>query len=904
MRLHIYPSFSGEDSGDGGVRRVVEAQLRYLPDLGIDCVDDPVKADIIACHISIPSTYLVRFPEKPVVGHCHGLYWSDYDWGHNWESVANTNVMSLLRAADAVTAPSEWVAQAIRRATMRPVTVLNHGIDIAEWAPGKNEEYILWNKTRVDPVCDPTPVDAVAKLLPKRRFVSTFGHPTDNVLVTGKLPFTDAKEILSEAGVYLCTSRETFGIGTLEAMACGVPIVGYNWGGQREFLTHKENAWLVEPGDIAGLAEGIEWSITNRDDLSARVRAVAESFSWEKAVKQTAEVYTKVLAKLESRGPKVSVIVPAYGVEKYLSDCLESVARQTLSDLECIIVDDASTDNSGKIADDFATRDSRFRVIHKPQNEYLAAARNTGIVESTAQYIFPLDGDDILPPRTLEVLAGSLDSDKALHIAYGNVLFVEEDGVTPHDYHVKNQGAGHSGWPVEYRYDWQMEGPGQVLPYASMYRREVWEYTGGYRPRCRSSEDQDFWLRTVSYGFYPRMVTNADTLIYRLRETSMSASEGWRDHRRWYPWSIRPELAPAGAATEKQLPVPSLDPPLISIIIPVGPGHERYVLDAIDSVDAQTFRQWECIVVNDTGQPWCHKQNPLPSWVRLIESDQGHSVAHARNLGVAASRALLFLPLDADDFLQPFALEVMFQVWKDVGGVVYSDWWDEIAHDQTKIYHAPDWDPKLLTKKGAIHAVTALYPCSAWEEVGGFDEELVAWEDWDFALALADHGICGTRVPDPLWTYRKHTGMRRDANYGSFEESKKAILSKWGKLWEGGQELMACGGCPGGGGKRVRPQGLPTQVPPRNGEQNLDEVVLIEYTGPAEGARLYRGRVSGTNYRFSSLESERLKYVRKVDVEIFVNRMDFRILLGKLLPTTPQESETTPVLVAEGPPIR
>lgn len=93
--------------------------------------------------------------------------------------------------------------------------------------------------------------------------------------------------------------------------------------------------------------------------------------------------------------PKVSVIVPCYKVEQYLPTCIESVMNQSYPNWELILIDDGSPDQSGKICDQYAIKDSRIRVIHK-QNSGVAAARNSGIAMATGDYATYLDGDDFL----------------------------------------------------------------------------------------------------------------------------------------------------------------------------------------------------------------------------------------------------------------------------------------------------------------------------------------------------------------------------------------------------------------------------------------------------------------------------------------------------------------------------
>ena len=91
--------------------------------------------------------------------------------------------------------------------------------------------------------------------------------------------------------------------------------------------------------------------------------------------------------------PEISIIVPVYNMEKYLRECLDSIVDQTFSDWECILVDDGSSDNSGTVCDEYAARDTRFRVIHQP-NSGVSAARNTGLDACRGRYIGFVDPDD------------------------------------------------------------------------------------------------------------------------------------------------------------------------------------------------------------------------------------------------------------------------------------------------------------------------------------------------------------------------------------------------------------------------------------------------------------------------------------------------------------------------------
>lgn len=103
----------------------------------------------------------------------------------------------------------------------------------------------------------------------------------------------------------------------------------------------------------------------------------------------------------------VSVIIPVYNVQDYLARCVDSVLCQSYKDLEIILVDDGSTDHSGALCDDYASRDSRIKVIHK-SNGGLSDARNAGLDVMTGDYVTFIDADDYVHPYFVELLLRGL----------------------------------------------------------------------------------------------------------------------------------------------------------------------------------------------------------------------------------------------------------------------------------------------------------------------------------------------------------------------------------------------------------------------------------------------------------------------------------------------------------------
>jgi len=109
----------------------------------------------------------------------------------------------------------------------------------------------------------------------------------------------------------------------------------------------------------------------------------------------------------------VSVIVPIYNSEQYLHRCIDSIVNQSYKNIEIILIDDGSTDNSDKIYDEYAHRDNRIRVIYTKNNDGPAAARNVGIENSKGEFIFFVDSDDFIDNDALNLLIGSYNQYKA-----------------------------------------------------------------------------------------------------------------------------------------------------------------------------------------------------------------------------------------------------------------------------------------------------------------------------------------------------------------------------------------------------------------------------------------------------------------------------------------------------------
>lgn len=107
--------------------------------------------------------------------------------------------------------------------------------------------------------------------------------------------------------------------------------------------------------------------------------------------------------KIKENEPLISIIVPVYNAENFLIKCLDSLANQSYQNLEVIMINDGSTDNSGSICEEYCKKDNRFRVFHK-ENGGVSSARNRGLKEVSGEYVGFVDPDDWIEPNMFELL--------------------------------------------------------------------------------------------------------------------------------------------------------------------------------------------------------------------------------------------------------------------------------------------------------------------------------------------------------------------------------------------------------------------------------------------------------------------------------------------------------------------
>jgi len=974
MRVAMLPHISHFRGEESGIKRVVSAYFRYLPQYGVELVDPSASYDMLAGHAGMA-------PETDVC-HCHGLYWTaDYP-ASQWEWKANQSVIASARAAKVVTVPSEWVAETFMRDMRFKPQVVPHGIEWAEWQePCEQSDYVLWNKNRTGDVCDPEPLMELARRFRRGRFVSTFvgkNNVPSNIQVTGVIPHDQMKLLVKSAMVYLATTKETFGIGTLEAMAAGIPVLGFAHGGILDMVQHGVNGYLAKPGDIDDLVEGLNYCVKYRDVLGANGRELARAFTWEAVAEQVASIYRDALVESLATA---AIIIPSYKYAEKVGGAIKSAVEQDYPLLRQIIVVDDGSDDGGAtrgVVEEWATKDPRVRYVWQ-SNAGVANARNRGIAEvPNAKYVCCLDADDAIGPKFLSTCIRALEQNRKLGIAYTGLYYRTPSG-----------DEGLSPWPSQFNYDDQLQGKNQI-PTCCVFRREMWKRLGGYRQRYAPSgageEDAEFWLRAGAYGWDARMVgtaiefqktyndikramgrppTEKDIAAHGIKTSYWNGlldecfHYSWQsgrvsgdkkhavtDWRGMHPW-VKDGLHPfASMATPQNHAhaVRQYDQPTISVVIPVGPGHESLLINALDSLESQTFRKWEAVVIWDSKEKVPDLVADAYPYVRWNFTGGETGAGNARNIGGYDARGPLLLFLDADDALRPDALAVLLAAFEERGTnvAVYSDYIGKsvvddpsrLAHNlQSRIYHydekthlatigykALDYEcEKAQQQPDGVYPylwcnITTLFPRAWFVEAGGFDEAMPTWEDVDFWWRLARMGKCFVKVAEELLVYSFHTGSRRDLGVGMHADVIAYLNDKYK-----GVEKMPCGSC---GGRRA--SSTPASVPQVNPQSktvtfaasmNDEDWVLCTYQSPNRGDHQVYGAAVFPNQlvgipMVKTRQGYRINYhyhgggerflVHKADIQAAGNLFSpVRDAIRVEEPTKPKPPEPSPIAPAD-----
>ena len=233
---------------------------------------------------------------------------------------------------------------------------------------------------------------------------------------------------------------------------------------------------------------------------------------------------------------KISVIIPCYNQEKYITETLESVLAQTIDDFEVIIVNDGSKDHSLEIIRSYSSKYPNKISYINQKNKGVIFSRNNAITQATGEYIFPLDGDDKIAADCLEKLYNAMINNK------GDVIYCDVE------YFGNKTGMMENSAPTKFN----MCLCNRVCV-SALYRKSDWEKYGGYDEIMNKGlEDWEFWLNFVeeNKSFYK---VNEPLFFYRISDKSrnclISKSIGKelvkiirQKHKKLFGWKFRLKL--------------------------------------------------------------------------------------------------------------------------------------------------------------------------------------------------------------------------------------------------------------------------------------------------------------------------------------------------------------------------
>ena len=217
--------------------------------------------------------------------------------------------------------------------------------------------------------------------------------------------------------------------------------------------------------------------------------------------------------------PVISVVMPVYNAECFLAAAIESVLRQTFRNWELLLVDDASTDNSLRIACEYASKDTRIRVVHNDRNLGVSATRNRGILLARGQWIALLDSDDYWLPDKLNKQLGLADKSQA-DIIYCSYSIVDAAG---------NRCCADFLVPESTEY-FESLTRSVISCSTAMIRREL--LLAFPFPTDYSHEDLVLWLNLLQRGYIARGCQEV-LAAYRLSDNTRSKNKMKAAHDRW-----------------------------------------------------------------------------------------------------------------------------------------------------------------------------------------------------------------------------------------------------------------------------------------------------------------------------------------------------------------------------------
>jgi len=510
---------------------------------------------------------------------------------------------------------------------------------------------------------------------------------------------------------------------------------------------------------------------------------------------------------------KLSAIVSTCNSENFISKCLENLLDQTLYKkglLEIIVIDSASEQNEQEIIQKFQATYPNIIYERTPDRETLYASWNKAIKMSRGAYITNANTDDRHRPDALEIMANYLDNHSEISLVYADQLITN----TPNDTWETTKADRHWNWPP---FDYGELESRCIIGCQPMWRKSLHEKYGYFRPEFASAGDYEFWLRIGKTENFARLPEILGLYYENIQGLEHSSSAGQQETEK-----ILEEygIAQRGVIPKTSIPVPispselnalpyrrvgqstiNISRPLVSLIIPTK-DRPVMLVQAIQSVLNQTFKDLEIVVVNDGGidvQSVISRLNTKGN-ITYKKHDRTLDRSAARNTGIRAACGKYIAYLDDDDIYYPNHIETLVKFLENSEyKIAYTD---AVMAQQEKqngeyvtlhrsVPYSLDFDKDKILVSNCTPNLCLMHEKSCLDEVGLFDETLSTHEDWDLIIRLSRKFDIGhIKETTCEFTQRNDGTNTSSLNRADFTRTREIIFNKFRQYAEANPAIL------------------------------------------------------------------------------------------------------------------